>query len=81
MVRHHNFRRYINQMDIIDFANPDSAKKKRTMLNNFKELNNLMDEVNSNGAWSEVVCSLAAIKTTAKNYYLACPSCKKKVVD
>lgn len=40
-----------------------------------------MEEVSSSGTWSEVVCSLSSIKTTAKNYYLACPNCKKKVLD
>lgn len=41
----------------------------------------MMDEINENGTWSEVVCYLSSLKTMSKNYYLACPNCKKKVID
>ena len=50
------------------------------MISNLKELNNAIDEVDK-GTWSEIVCSIGSIKTTGKTFYLACPSCKKKVID
>lgn len=40
-----------------------------------------MDEQSTSGVWSEIVCTVNTIKTSSKNYYLSCPSCKKKVMD
>ena len=31
--------------------------------------------------WTDAVCYLITIKQSAKNFYVSCPSCKKKVVD
>jgi rubrerythrin len=81
VLKYHNLRKFISQMDSIEFSNPDSAKKKRSTLNNFKEINNLMDEIGPNGSWSEVICSFCSTKTTGKNIYMVCPHCSKKVLD
>ena len=40
-----------------------------------------MDDINSKGVWSDIICSLSSLKNSFKNYYLACPHCKKKVLD
>lgn len=40
-----------------------------------------MDIQNSKGVWTELVCSVGAVKSSAKNYYLSCPHCKKKVQE
>lgn len=58
-----------------------SDKKNKQQIHNFKELNNQMDIEGSKGIWTELVCSVAAVRTTSKNYYLSCPHCKKKVQE
>ena len=40
-----------------------------------------MDEVTNAGTWSEVVSFITAIRLSAKNYYVSCPKCKRKVGD
>lgn len=41
----------------------------------------MMDEINSKGVWSDIICSLSSVRSSSKNYYIACPYCKKKVFD
>lgn len=78
--KQHQLRRYVKDFEQMAFTNPDSNNKpKRTSITNFRDLNNAMDEVAQAGTWSEVVCFLTAIRISAKNYYLSCPNCRKKV--
>lgn len=80
LLKQHGLRKYIKDLEHINFANPDSNNKpKRTSITNFKDLNNAMDEVSNAGTWSEVVCFIIAIRLSAKNYYVSCPKCKRKV--
>ena len=52
-LKYHNLRRYLKDIDTIEFTNPDSNKKQKgTGTSNFKELVNAMDEVNEKGMWS-----------------------------
>lgn len=40
-----------------------------------------MDIEESKGVWTQLVCSIGAVKSNGKNYYLSCPHCKKKVQE
>lgn len=81
VLKHHSLRKYLGQMDSIQFANPDSAKKKRGTLSNLEDINNLMDEISPHGSWSEVVCTFSSFNTALKNIYFVCPHCSKKVIE
>jgi hypothetical protein len=51
-LKYHNLRRYIKEMDNIEFANPDSNKKRRSPISNLNELTTSMDEIHEKGTWS-----------------------------
>ena len=82
LLKQHSLRKYIKDLDNMNFSNPDSNNKvRRTKINCLKDLKNAMDEGNSNGTWSEVVCFVSNFKISGKNYYISCPKCKKKVIE
>lgn len=82
LLKHHNLRKYIKDLDNIAFTNPNSNNKtRRPNIVNFQELNNSMDEIGSSGVWSEVICYINSMRYASKNFYVSCPHCKKKVID
>ena len=36
VLKHHNFRRYLKNYEELEFVNPDSNRKKRGLISNFK---------------------------------------------
>jgi hypothetical protein len=81
-LKQHNLRKYIRDMDNMNFVNPNSNQNavKKNGISNFLDLNNC-EELNESGVWSEVICYVNSIKAVGKNTYMSCPFCKKKVID